>query len=75
MKTPCPVRKRLVGAYEQAVQTFYEVSRAYLTARSSRDRDKLLADALNAKMLVEVAQTAINSHTAEHGCGVNPPRG
>ena len=75
MKAPCPEEQRLQGAYEQAVQTFYQFSQAYLTARSSHDREKCWADALNARMLVDVALTAIYVQIAEHGCGVNPTRG
>ena len=59
MKAPRPEQQRFQGAYEQAVQTFYQVSQVYLTARSSQDREKLLADALNARTLVDIAQTAI----------------
>jgi hypothetical protein len=72
---PCPERKRLLHAYIQAAQAFSEISTAYLAARSSQERGKFLANALNAKTLVDIAQTAIDVHTAEHGCGVNPTRG
>jgi hypothetical protein len=75
IESPCPERKRLLQAYIQAAQAFSDISIAYLAARSCQERGKFLANALNAKTLVDIAQTAIDVHSAEHGCGANPTRG
>ena len=64
----CSERQRLLEAYRQALQAFYDSSKTYRKSFGYKGSEEMWQSVQSAQIAVTAARIALDAHTAEHGC-------
>jgi hypothetical protein len=64
----CSERQRLLEAYGQAVQAFYDTAQTYRNSFGYKGSEEVWQFVNSAQIAATAARIALDVHTAEHGC-------